>query len=443
MADNKTKTDKWQDVIIDGQYATLTKKQVHDYYTNPTVKREILKALGDSDAVVRQSFTAGNDVLKRKTQAGSNITREDLPDLIKKRLTEVHPTFGKSVNFMLADIDPQKNVPWEKTKAIAETVAKTMQNHPDVKKVDIAFSGGRGFYVKGIMNKALNIDKARELTKEVLKGIEKRPDMTFGIAHAPNQIRIDTTPLKYKGSVRAPYSLNASTGLVSTPVTLAELPKVKKENFTIQNIVKKAAEFNPAAFTHLLDDAIIFAPRIFNKDHARAHEVPYTQERPQPVEPYIHAKLSAIKISAEAEFAPGIPKSRTVHDVPSVKDKAWQLAIQEHKADKAGPHWDLRLVDPETHRAHSFAVPKMKFPEGKETILGVQQPTHTSDYALNFEGNIPKGTYGAGSVKMHLNEPVQVIKATADKIHLQRPGGENYVMFRMKDKNWGIRKTTP
>ena len=137
-----------------------------------------------------------------------------------------------------------------------------------------------------------------------------------------------------------------------------------------------------------------------------------------------------------------IPKARVTHPIPDIQNKAWTLAIQQHDAFKAGPHWDVRLVDPATARAHSFAVPKMKFPEKGETILGIQQPTHKRRYALKFEGDIPKGVYGGGSVKMHLKEPVDIIKANANRIVMQRPDGNKFVMFRMDDKKWGIRKLT-
>jgi hypothetical protein len=72
----------------------------------------------------------------------------------------------------------------------------------------------------------------------------------------------------------------------------------------------------------------------------------------------------------------------------------------------------------------------------------MQQPTHTADYALNFEGEIPKGTYGAGKVTMPFKEPVEVIKSTADKIHFQRDNGQKFVLFRTGSEGprWGFKR---
>ena len=435
--------ERWNAPIITAPFATLTKKQVFNYYTNPMVKNEIMKAVGSREVMVRQSFEPGKDILRRKDPLGNFIkfeTPKAFKQLTEKRLSEVHPTFGKHVNFMLADIDPQKNVPWEKTKAIAETVAKTMKMHPDVKKVEVQFSGGRGFYVKGIMDKAIKVDQARALTKKVLHGIAQRPDVTLGVTHAPNQIRLDTTPLKFRGSVRAPMSLNASTGLVSAPVTMAQLPKAEKSDFTIQKIIKKAAQMDVLDQENNMGDQ---GTRVRREGEAETNLPDHPSgDRMHTIKDKAERLAVRLKTSATDEFAPGIPKARVTHPIPDIQNKAWTLAIQQHNAFKAGPHWDVRLVDPETHHAHSFAVPKMKFPEKGETILGIQQPTHKQRYALKFEGDIPRGVYGGGSVKMHLKEPVDVIKANANKIMIRRPDGDKLVMFRMNEKNWGIRKLT-
>jgi hypothetical protein len=500
--------ERWNTPIISTPNATLTKRQVFDYYSNPTVRKEILKAVGKREVVVRQSFSPGNNVLRRKDPLGDFIkfeTPAQFNHLVNKRLTEVHPTFGKKVNFLLADVDPQTRVPWNKTKAITETVAKTMKQHPQVKGVNVRFSGGRGFYIQGLLNKPMHVDKARELTKKILDGIAKRPDVTFGIAR-PNQIRIDMTPLKFRGSVRAPFSLNASTGLVSTPVALDKIHKAEKGDFTINKIVKKAAkmdvideennqgdqgvtyrregeaetnlpdhptganihtikdnaeriatrlktgtakisEFRFSSLAAAADDITIpFLRRWLSKrkeksDQPQPLPLPLAPEQPvltQPME-LLPQKMAAAKTD-KPEFAPGIPADKKIHNIPNIRNRAWTLSIQKHDAAKAGPHWDLRLVDPVTNKAHSFAVPRMRFPAEKEILLGIQQPTHGAHYALNFEGEVPKGTYGAGTVKQHLKEPIDILKANADGLTFRRPTGERIALFRMHNKNWGMRK---
>lgn len=66
---------------------------------------------------------------------------------------------------------------------------------------------------------------------------------------------------------------------------------------------------------------------------------------------------------------------------------------QRHKADRAGLHFDYRLVVGD--KAYSFATKKEMPPPGKSIIL-YKQPVHTADYALSKKVIIPKGQYGAG-----------------------------------------------
>jgi hypothetical protein len=379
---------RWDEKIISTPFATLTKKDVFDYYNNPAVKNKIMRASNGGETLIRQSFKPGQDVLRRKDPAGEliQLTSKKFDELNAIRMSEVHPTFGKKVDFLLADVDPKGKVPWQQTKVIAETIAKTMQTRPEVKKVEIQFSGNRGFYIRGLLKKQMAVDSARKLTKSVLDGIARRPDVTFGVPRS-GQIRIDTTPLKNRGSVKSPFSLDARTGLVAAPVPLDKLPKVQKTDFTIDKV------------------------------------------------------LAGIK--KNAEFAPGIPDSRKIVPIPTIKNQSWMMTIQRHNADKAGKHYDLRLIDPKTDKAHSFAVPKARLPRRSDRmLLALQQPTHTADYALNFEGKIPKGTYGAGKVTMPFKEQVEVIKGNADKLHFQRNNGQKYVLFRTGDegRRWGFKR---
>ena len=127
-------------------------------------------------------------------------------------------------------------------------------------------------------------------------------------------------------------------------------------------------------------------------------------------------KLGTAK--ALAEFAPGIPIARSIDPLPTVnKSQTWQLAIQRHHADRAGEHLDLRLIDPKTNKAHSWAIPKAQMPAPGKSVLAVQQPTHTSDYATTFGKSKPEkitSGYGKGTVSLEHLSDIDVYHATPD-----------------------------
>lgn len=91
-------------------------------------------------------------------------------------------------------------------------------------------------------------------------------------------------------------------------------------------------------------------------------------------------------LSLDYESPIGIDEARTV-----------EFTIQEHFADRAGRHFDIRIIL--NGKAYSFAT-KKDFPKRPGSIIGVfLQPVHTEEYS-HWEGEIPKGKYGSGQVKL-------------------------------------------
>lgn len=74
-----------------------------------------------------------------------------------------------------------------------------------------------------------------------------------------------------------------------------------------------------------------------------------------------------------------------------------RYTIHEHRADRAGLHYDLRLQ--KRNDVYSFALPKAKLPDEKSVILAIQTHVDHNDLSvLKFSGNIPKGKYGSGNI---------------------------------------------
>jgi bifunctional non-homologous end joining protein LigD len=116
--------------------------------------------------------------------------------------------------------------------------------------------------------------------------------------------------------------------------------------------------------------------------------------------------------------------------------------IQEHHARQL--HWDLRLENGGVLK--SWAVPKGIPETSNVRHLAVETEDHPYEYA-SFEGEIPKGQYGAGTVKIWDKGHYEVKLWERDKIeftlHGQRLEGR-YVLVRLKtsedQKNWLLLK---
>jgi len=150
------------------------------------------------------------------------------------------------------------------------------------------------------------------------------------------------------------------------------------------------------------------------------------------------------------EYAKGIPDKKDLTDPPEINEpKILEFAVQEHQAERAGKHYDLRIGDPESGRAFSWALPKARLPEPGEKLLAIPQPIHSIPY-MDFSGVISEG-YGKGKVKLPVREKVEVIYSKPGRaIRFHRYIGrdsEEYLIFKGQSKGdkptWFITNVTP
>jgi DNA ligase D-like protein (predicted 3'-phosphoesterase) len=107
-----------------------------------------------------------------------------------------------------------------------------------------------------------------------------------------------------------------------------------------------------------------------------------------------------------------------------------RFVVQEHQAKRL--HWDLRLEMDCVLR--SWAVPKSPPVTRGVKRLAIRVEDHPLAYAT-FEGRIPDGEYGAGTVKIWDEGTYEATKVTEGKIMLVFHGEKlrgPYVMIKTK-----------
>ena len=97
-----------------------------------------------------------------------------------------------------------------------------------------------------------------------------------------------------------------------------------------------------------------------------------------------------------------------------------KFIVQKHEADRAGPHWDVRLEWPVKSAEgagsvfRSFVDRKMEIPGGDTKIYLVETEDHPMEYG-SFEGEITEG-YGKGTVDIWDKGTYEVLDTGSGRI---------------------------
>jgi hypothetical protein len=132
-------------------------------------------------------------------------------------------------------------------------------------------------------------------------------------------------------------------------------------------------------------------------------------------------------------------------DLSKLKPGLVDFYIQQHAAERAGDHFDVRFGLPDTG-LYSFATRK-ELPKPGERRALFQQPLHSHEYGT-YEGEIPEG-YGKGHVKKVRAGSILVTKVSPGAIHFttaDKRHSERFVMIQPEkwgEKDWLLINTTP
>jgi bifunctional non-homologous end joining protein LigD len=258
-------------------------------------------------------------------------------------------------------------------------------------------TGSKGLQLYVPLNASVSYATTGPFAKAVAELLEQRhPDLVVSKMSKllrRDRVMIDWSQNNASKTTVGVYSLRAKRDepFVSMPVEWKELSRAQRQGRTDD------LYFRPKdALARLRKRGDLFAPVLELKQRLPARFTAATTSRDKPVRTAARASLRAYArkrdFSKTAE-PPAKPPGKAARSRRSPSRKEPRFVIQKHAARNL--HYDFRLEYDGTLK--SWAVPKGLPYALHVKRSGFEVEDHPIDY-LSFEGTIPKGQYGGGTV---------------------------------------------
>ena len=361
------------------------------------------------------------------------ILINDLPSLIwsaNLANLEVHPFLGKAPHIdrptmVVFDLDPGDGADILNSCEVAFLV-KDLLDRLELKSF-VKVSGSKGVHLHVPLNTQVTYEATQPFAKSIAQALASdHPDLVvfeMPKAKRKGKVLVDWSQNSEHKSTVAVYSLRAKADgpFVAMPVAWDDLKRaVKKAN---------AAElfYEPdAALKSLKKTGDLFAPLLKLK-----------QTLPQPF-------LNLMKVSGPSKALETYRRKRDftkTSEPPGTASRSSRegsrrlFVIQKHAASRL--HYDFRLEMDDTLK--SWAVPKGPPYDLNERRLAMATEDHPMEYA-RFEGVIPKGEYGGGTVMVWDVGTYELMDGNywQGKLHFQLNGKKlkgEWILVRGRDQN--------
>lgn len=296
---------------------------------------------------------------------------------------------------LVLDLDPGPGAGLRECATVAGW-AREILSHMGLEPYPVT-SGSKGIHLYTALPPGQTTEQASMIAKELARAIEAdHSDLVVSSmkkTERNGRVLIDWSQNNGSKTTIAPYSLRGrSHPTVAAPRTWDELADPDLRHLVFDEVLERMADIGDP-----------MGPLGFHAGGREAEAGP------------LAAYISKRSASRTPEPVPDNPLGATPHGERPI------FVIQEHHASRL--HWDFRLEHDGV--LASWAVPRGVPHSYKRNNLAVQTEDHPMDYAT-FEGTIPAGEYGGGTVTIWDDGRYDLEKWRDDEIIATlegRPGG--------------------
>ena len=263
---------------------------------------------------------------------------------------------------LVLDLDPGPGVDLAVCAGIAQLVRDILRDigHDPVPVT----SGSKGIHLYAPLDGSQTTEQATEVARELALALESdHPDLvisTMKRSQREGKVFIDWSQNNGAKTTVSPYSLRGrERPWVAAPRTWEELEDPNLRQLEYEEVIARVADLG--------DPLAPLAPHVERDLLATYRSMRDPNQTPEPV--------------------PAAP--------PDHEPDGFRFVIQEHHARRL--HYDVRLERDGV--LASWAVPKAPPTDPSVNHLAVRTEDHPLEY-LTFHGTIPKGQYGAGSMRV-------------------------------------------
>jgi bifunctional non-homologous end joining protein LigD len=329
-------------------------------------------------------------------------------------LTTINPGMPDT---MIFDLDPSESVDFQMIKATCIELCELIKNlgyHPHVKT-----SGSKGLHIYVPVIPQYSIENVFNTAKSIglaYTDINKNTTLKISKEKRVGKILIDIYRNHQSQTCVAPLSTRARNGApVSMPLLFDDLINLKASNqYTIKNALDYLKSNQPWKDYNILQSKL--------HDHENIAS--------EPIKSTVIADLSTYE--QKRDFTKTSEPKPIVSDLP----KGNRYTIQMH--DATNLHYDLRLE--ENGVLSSWAIPK-----SLPTLQGIKRlAIRTEDHPLmylDFEGVIPKGEYGGGTMWLYDQGVFEIVKKEKESYRIILKNGTiegEFSLYHTKENQWII-----